>query len=122
MLSPGKMPFPCLEQKIVSMHCLRAVLFSTLDITSAYNQIPVRVEDIPKTAFVTKFGSFEYTTMPFGLCNAPASFQRIMELAFQGFQWTSCLIYLDDIIIFGKNWSEHTQRLKLVLAELQRLT
>ena len=102
--------------------CLDAVagakLFTTLDITSAYNQIPVKAEDIPKTAFVTRNGLFEYVRMPFGLCNAPATFQRIIELALRWLQWTSCLIYLDDIIIFGKDFDEHISRLKSVLERI----
>lgn len=103
--------------------CLDAVAgakwFSTLDITSAYNQIPVRESDIPKTAFVTKHGLFENTTMPFGLCNAPATFQRVMEMALRGLQWSSCLIYLDDVIIFGQDFTEHMNRLHAVLSRIQ---
>ena len=57
-----------------------SVLFSTLDITSAYNPIPVNEKDIYKTAFVTRYGLYEYTTMPFGLCNAPSTFQEIIAL------------------------------------------
>ena len=99
--------------------CLDAVagakLFSTLDITSAYNQIPVREQDIPKTAFVTKYGLFEHVTMPFGLCNAPATFQRLMEIALNGLQWSTCLIYLDDVICFSSgSIVEHADRLRLV--------
>ena len=95
-----------------------SVLFSTLDITSAYNQIPVNEEDIHKTAFVTKYGLYEYTTMPFGLCNASSTFQRIIELALRGLQWITCLIYLDDVIIFGINFKEHLSRLKQVLMRI----
>lgn len=104
--------------------CLDAVagatIFSTLDITSAYNQVPVKAEDIPKTAFVTKRGLFEYTTMPFGLCNAPATFQRIMELALRGLQWVICLIYLDDVIVFSKTFDEHLKRLRAVLDRIRQ--
>ena len=114
---PDAFPLPRTEDCLDAM--AGSVLFSTLDITSAYNQIPVRKEDIPKTAFITKYGFFEYTTMPFGLCNAPATFQRVMELALRGLQWSSCLIYLDDIIIFGKNLAEHMARLNAVLAQLR---
>ena len=96
-----------------------AIWFSTMDVTSAYNQIPIREEDVPKTAFVTKFGLYEFTTMPFGLCNAPATFQRIMELALRGLQWSCCLIYLDDVIIFGKSFAEHRDRLKMVLDRMR---
>ena len=104
--------------------CLDAVagakMFSTMDITSAYNQIPVREADIPKTAFVSKHGLFEYTTMPFGLCNAPATFQRVMEIALAGLQWNSALIYLDDVIVFGNTFSEHTSRLRLVVDRIAK--
>ena len=96
-----------------------AVWFSTLDVTSAYNQVPIKVEDIPKTAFITKYGLFEYTTMPFGLCNAPATFQCSMELALRGLQWSCCLIYLDDVIIFGRTFMEHMQRPRLGLERIQ---
>ncbi len=104
--------------------CLDAVagasIFSTLDITSAYNQIPVREADIPKTAFVTRQGLFEYCTMPFGLTNAPATFQRAMEIALSGLQWTTCLIYLDDVIVFGRTFAEHRDRLVEVLGRIRK--
>ena len=71
--------------------CLDAVsdskYFSTLDLTSGYNQVPVAEQDIPKTAFTTKYGLFECVFMPFGLSNSPATFQRVMELALHGLQW-----------------------------------
>ena len=92
-----------------------SILFSTLDITSAYNQIPVREEDIPKTAFVTRNGLYEFTTMPFGLTGASATFQRLMEIALSGLQWSACLIYLDDVIIFSQTFDKHLERIRLVL-------
>ena len=92
-----------------------SILFSTLDITSAYNQIPVREEDIPKTAFVTRYGLYEFTTMPFGLTGASATFQRLMEIGLSGLQWSACLIYLDDAIIFSQTFDKHLERIWLVL-------
>ena len=73
-----------------------AVLFSTMDITTAYSQIPMRVEDIPKTAFCSRQGLMEFVTMPFGLATATATFQRTMEIALAGaasYTWmmSSCL-------------------------------
>lgn len=102
--------------------CLDAVakstLFSTFYLTSGYHQIPVKEEDISKTAFVTKCGLFEFTAMPFGLCNAPATFQRIMELALHGLQWQTCIIYLDDIIVYGATFEEHMNRVEEVLKRM----
>ena len=103
-------PLPRIQDCLDSVSGAR--FFSTLDITSAYNQVPVQDSDIPKTAFVTKYGLFEYTKMPFGLCNAPATFQRVIELALSGFQWVSCLIYLDDIIVFSQTVPENIHRLE----------
>ena len=103
--------------------CLDAVagstLFSCFDVTSGYHQIPVRDTDIPKTTFCTKYGLYEYTSMPMGLTNSPATFQRLMEIALRGLQWHTCLIYLDDIVVFGNNFEEHLKRVEEVLQRLQ---
>jgi hypothetical protein len=100
--------------------CLDAVsgakFFSTFDLTSGYFQIPVKEEDIPKTAFVTKYGLYEFTSMPFGLCNSAATFQRVMEIALSVLQRQTCLIYIDDIIVYVKDFKEHLKRAEAVLA------
>ena len=93
--------------------------FSTLDLQSGYWQIQVAKEDVPKTAFITKYGLYEYLKMPFGLCNAPSTFQRCMELVFRGLQWKTLLIYLDDIIILGSSMDENLERLDEALARLE---
>ena len=87
--------------------------------TSGYYQVAIKEEDIPKTAFATRHGLWEFVAMPFGLTNAPATFQRLMELAMRGLQWTSCLIYLDDVIIYGRTFQEHTERLQQVLDRIR---
>ena len=97
-----------------------AAYFTTLDMTSGYHQVPIRKEDIHKTAFVTRHGFYEFKTMPFGLTNAPATFQRLMELALLGLQWTDCLIYLDDVIIFGTTFEEHAMRVSNVLERIEK--
>ena len=98
--------------------CLDAVAgatsFSTLDLTSGYHQVPVRETDKPKTAFTTKHGLWEYNTMPMGLSTASQTFQRVMELALNGMQWVLCILYIDDIIVYGSNTSEHIERLEMV--------
>ena len=103
--------------------CLNVVagssMFSIMDITATYHQICVAVKDIPKTAFITKYGLYELKTMPFELKIAPQTYQWLMELALSGLQWTACLIYLDDVIIFRKTFEEHLQRLRMVLQQFQ---
>ena len=68
-----------------------------------------------KTAFCTMEGLFQFRVVPFGLCNAPASFQRLMDLVLAGLQWSDCLVYLDDVIVLGRAIVEHLHNLQLVL-------
>ena len=93
--------------------------FSTLDLLSGYWQVGMDPRDREKTAFATHEGLFEFKVMPFGLCNAPATFQRLMNLVLAGIQWSKCLVYLDDIIVLGKSFEEHLQHLVLVLQRLR---
>lgn len=95
--------------------------FSTLDLQSGYWQINIRECDKMKTAFVTRSGLYEFNTMPFGLCNAPGTFQRCMELIFRGLQWKTLLIYLDDIIIFSKSFETHLKQLGEVFQRLKNV-
>jgi hypothetical protein len=80
--------------------------------------VAVAEGDQEKTAFVTPWGHYEYTVMPFGLCNAPATFQRLMALVFSGLIGIDCLIYLDDIIIFAPTFEIHLIRLEKVFIRL----
>ena len=117
LVKPDGFPLPSIQD------CLDAVVgsqyFSTFDLLSGYFQIPLLEEDIPKSAFVCKYGHFEMTRMPFGLNNAASTFQRTMEMALQGLQWITCLIHIDDIIVFGKSFEEHTDRIEEVLERIK---
>ena len=93
--------------------------FSTLDLASGYWQVEVDPKDRPKTAFCTPEGLFEFNVMPFGLCNAPATFQRLMNLILGGLQLSSCLVYLDDIIVMGRSFDEHLRNLATVFDRIQ---
>ena len=87
-------------------------LFSLLDGFSGYNQVLVAKEDILKTTFRTKWGTFTYIRMPFGLINAGATFHRAMDIAFRGLIGRSAVVYLDHITIFSKRREEHTFHLR----------
>ena len=93
--------------------------FSTLDLASGFWQLEVNPQHREKTAFVTKQGLWEFNVFPYGLTNAPSTFQRLMELVLGGLQWIKCLVYLDDIIIFGRTFLEHISRLGEVLGRLK---
>ena len=76
-------------------------------------------EDKPKTAFSTGNGLYQFTVMSFGLCNAPATFERLMEKVLSGLPWEVCLLYLDDIIVHGREFTEAIERLRTVLQRLR---
>lgn len=110
-------PLPRVDDLLDSLS--DAQWFTTLDLRSGYWQVEVNPRDREKTAFPTPHGLFQFRVMPFGLCNAPSTFQRLMELVLVGLRWEVCLAYLDDIIIFGRTWEEHLQRLRAVFTRLK---
>ena len=105
-----------------SLHLLAgARYFSILDLRSSYWQVEIKEEDKHKTAFqVGGLGLYELNRMPFGLCNAPASFQRLMERCMGELNLRDCLIYLDDVIIFSSTFEEHLERLDAVFSRLKQ--
>ena len=94
--------------------------FSTLDLASGYWQVSLSQEARIKTAFATHSGLFQFKVMPFGFCNAPATFERLMDRVLQGIRWSHCLIYLDDIIIsFGSTFGDALDNLTLIFERLR---
>ena len=94
--------------------------FSTLDLTSGYWQVSLsRAAKTAKTAFATHSGLFQFRVMPFGLCNAPATFERLMDWVLQGLRWSRCLVYLDDIISFGGTFGGALSNLTLIFERLR---
>lgn len=94
--------------------------FSTLDLTSGYHQIAMNAEDADKTTFITRKGSFRWKRMPMGLSGATATFQRTMDLILSGINFSTCLVYLDDVIIFSDSPELHIQRLREVFTRLRQ--
>ncbi|KAL0185385.1 hypothetical protein M9458_021082, partial [Cirrhinus mrigala] len=111
-------PLPRIEETLDALTGAR--WFSTLDLASGYNQVPVTEGDKAKTAFCTPFGLFEWNRMPFGLCNAPSTFQCLMERLFGDQRHQSLLLYLDDIVVFSSSVIQHLERLEVVLGRLKR--
>lgn len=109
-------PLPRIEETLDMLSGAR--WFSTMDLASGYNQVPVTEADRAKTAFCTPFGLFEWNRMPFGLCNAPSTFQRLMQRMFGDEQCQSVLLYLDDIVVFSSTVEQHLKRLEMVLMRL----
>lgn len=93
-------PLPRLEDVFDTIGSSQAKLFSTLDLASGFWQIPMGSDTKHKSAFVTPSGVYQWKRMPFGLVNAPASSQALMTQVFRGLNWKTCLVYVDDILVF----------------------
>ena len=95
-------------------------IFTTLDCNAGYWQLPVAPEDRDKTTFTSYLGTYRYVRMPFGLWNAPATFQRGLDIILSGVRWQTCLIYLDDVIVCSRNAETHLRHVDEVLRLLRR--
>ncbi len=111
-------PLPRMDDCLDSLG--NAKVFSTLDCKSGHWQIPLGAEDKGKTTFTTHVGTYQYPRMPFGLKNAPATFPRALDMILSGVRWTTCLIYLDDVIISSNTMEEHLQHTDAVIQLLRQ--
>ncbi|CAF1100693.1 unnamed protein product [Brachionus calyciflorus] len=84
-----------------------------------YWQVKIADSDKHKTAFITATGLFQFKKMPFGLCNAPATFQRLMNKILASILWKRCIVYLDDIIVYARTFEEHLESLEMVFQKLR---
>ena len=110
-------PLPHIDTCLGSVN--GAVWFSTLDLRSGYHNIPIQQDHRDKTAFITRRGCFRYKVMPFGLTCAPSVFQRWMDLVLSGLTYETCLVYLDDIIVFSRDFDTHLSRLREIFIRLR---
>jgi hypothetical protein len=113
----NKYPLPKIEDLFDQLN--GAKVFSKIDLRTGYHQLKVRESDIPKTAFTTRYGLFEYTVMSFGLTNAPAYFMNLMNKVFMKFLDKFVVVFIDDILVYSKSEEEHAEHLRLVLGTLR---
>ncbi|WVZ90551.1 hypothetical protein U9M48_036843 [Paspalum notatum var. saurae] len=113
----NKYPLPRIEDLFDQLK--DACIFSKIDLRSGYHQLRIRPSDIPKTAFISRYGLYEYTVMSFGLTNAPAFFMYMMNSVFMEYLDKFVVIFIDDILIYSKTEEEHEEHLRLVLQKLR---
>ncbi|WVZ80953.1 hypothetical protein U9M48_028386 [Paspalum notatum var. saurae] len=113
----NKYPLPRIDDLFDQLQ--GACVFSKIDLRSSYHQLKIRPSDIPKTAFTTKYGLYEYTVMSFGLTNAPAYFMQLMNSVFIDYLDKFVVVFIDDILIYSKTEGEHEEHLRLVLQRLR---
>ncbi|GBM91843.1 Retrovirus-related Pol polyprotein from transposon 297 [Araneus ventricosus] len=114
----GSYPLPRIDDTLDALN--GSQWFSTLDLKSGYWQVEIQSEDKEKTAFTTGQGLWQFNITAFGLYNAPATFERLMETVLRGLTSEACLFYLDDIIIVGRTFEEHFNNIRKVLQRLQK--
>ena len=110
-------PLPLINESLDRL--AKAKFYTKLDVKEAYHRVRIQEGDEWKTAFRTRYGHFEYTVMPFGLTNAPAQFQAYIHQVLAGLVDVTCIVYLDDILIFSETEDEHVGHVKEVLRRLR---
>jgi hypothetical protein len=111
-------PLPLITESLERL--AQAKFYTKLDVREAYHRIRIKEGDEWKTVFRTRYGHFKYTVMPFGLTKAPAQFQAYINEALAGLVNITCIVYLDDVLIFSDTEKEHIEHVKEVLERLRK--
>ena len=112
--------YPPAENRVL-LRCFKRseMLQYTFDLRAGYHQVMVKEEDSDKTSFLTRGGTYKFKRMPFGLCNAGSTFQRLMDVVMRGLNFSILLVYLDDVIVYSKTVEEHLERLEKMFIRLR---
>jgi hypothetical protein len=113
----NKYPLPRIDDLFDQLH--GAYMFSKIDLRSRYHQLKVRECDIPKTAFISRYGLYEFMVMSFGMTNAPAYFMYMMNKVFMEYLETFVVVFINDILVYSRSGEEHEGHLHLVLQKLR---
>ena len=117
MTIKNKYPLPRIN--ILFDQLAKAKVFSKIDLRSGYHQVKIRPEDIPKTAFSTRYGLYEYLVMLFGLTNAPTYFMYLVNSVFMPELDKFMVVFINDILIYSENEADHVEHLRIVLSRLR---